>query len=252
MRRFFISILSILILFSCAPHLSVQQIYTKNISITRQTSTIDPKIQSMVKPYSDSIAHDMSKLVAVSASPLIKDKPESKLTNLVADILLEYGVAYCQKQNLNVRPDASYVNYGGIRASLPQGEITVGRIFELMPFENEVVLARISGESFKEMAEKIAVRGGEGVAGMKLGIRDNKPAFLTIGGKEIDPAAFYWLVTNDYVANGGDQMSMLANSSEKIETKMKIRDLLIKALNERYKKSGIIDVTEDGRIYNEQ
>ena len=44
------------------------------------------------------------------------------------------------KQNLKVKPDASYVNYGGLRASLPQGKITVERIFELMPFENEIVM----------------------------------------------------------------------------------------------------------------
>jgi 2',3'-cyclic-nucleotide 2'-phosphodiesterase (5'-nucleotidase family) len=230
----------------------VQQINTKNIPVNRQTSTIDPQLQAMVKPYSDSIAHDMSTLLAVSAGPLVKDKPESKLTNLVADILLEFGQRYCQKKHLNIKLDVSYVNYGGLRASLPQGEITVGHIFELMPFENKIVLIRIPGESIRKMAEKIAVRGGEGVAGLKLGIRDNKPVTLKIGGKDVDPAASYWLVTNDYVANGGDQMNMFTAPFEKIETKMKIRNLLIHSISDRYKKSGTLDVKEDGRIYHEQ
>lgn len=252
MRRLFISISVILFLFACSPHLSVRQITTKNIPVNTQTSSIDSLVQSMVKPYRDSIEHDMSKLVAVTTTPLKKEKPESKLTNLVADILLECGTDFCSEKNLNIKPDASYVNYGGLRASLPQGEITVGHIFELMPFENEIVLIKISGESIQKMADRIAGRGGEGIAGLKLGIRNEKTATLKIGGKAVDPTASYWLVTNDYIANGGDQMSMFSNPLERINTKMKIRDALIQSLGDRYKKDGIISVKEDGRIFNEQ
>lgn len=252
MRRFFIGLSALLFLFACSPRLSVLQITTKNIPINVETSTVDSMIQSFMKPYRDSIEHAMSKLVAVSESPLVKGKPESKLTNLVSDILLESGKEYCKIKNLNFIPDVSYVNYGGLRASLPQGQITVGNIFGLMPFENEIVLIRISGDSIRKMAERIAARGGEGVAGLKIGIRDGKLSTLRIAGKAVDSAATYWLVTNDYIANGGDQMIMLSNPIERINTKQKIRDFLIRNLSERYKKDGVISVKEDGRIYNEQ
>ncbi len=252
MRRLFLTFIVLLFLFSCSQHLFVREVNTKNISIDSKVGSLDSLAEYMVKPYRDSIEHDMSALVAISSSPLLKGKPESKLTNLVSDILLDSGIAYCLKQNLSLRPDAAYVNYGGLRSSLPKGEITVERIFELMPFENEIVLIKISGESFLLMAEKIAARGGEGVSGMKLGIRNGKVSSLTTGGKTIDPAAFYWLVTNDYIANGGDQMSMFANPADRINTRLKIRDVLIQALGDRYKKDGIIDVKEDGRIFNEQ
>jgi len=98
----------------------------------------------------------------------------------------------------------------------------------------------------------VAGRGGEGIAGLTMGIRNAKPATLKIGGKAVDPLALYWLVSNDYCANGGDQMSMLADPVQRINTKMKIRDVLIQSLADRYKKDGIITVIEDGRIYNEQ
>lgn len=252
MRRLFISFFVILFLFSCNSHLVVREVDTKNIQIDSLIGPLDLAVETMVKPYRDSLEHDMSTLVTVSSTPLVKGKPESKLTNLVSDILLDFGTSYCQKQKLNIHPDVAYVNYGGIRASLPQGNITVERIFELMPFENEIVLIKISGGAFNKMAEKIAARGGEGVAGMKLGIKNGKVSSLTTGGNPIDPAALYWVVTNDYVASGGDQMSMFSNPAERINTKMKIRDLLIKVLNDRYKKDGILDVKEDGRIFNEQ
>jgi len=252
MRRLISGICAILLTFSCSPHLSVYQINTSNIPIDIHTSLIDSSVQSVVTPFHDSIEHDMSKLVAVSASPFVKGKPESKLTNLMSDILLEFGTDFCARQNINVKPDVAYVNYGGLRASLPQGEITVGRIFELMPFENEVVLIKISGEAIHQMAERVAVRGGEGIAGMRLGIRDNKVALLKVDGKEVDPKSTYWLITNDYIANGGDQMTMFLNPEDRINTKMKFRDLLIQALSDRYKKNGILDMKLDGRIYNEQ
>lgn len=252
MRRSFIILYVILFLFSCNRHLVVREVNTKNISVDSNIGPVDSQLESMVRPYRDSIEHDMSTLVTISSAPLVKGKPESKLTNLVSDILLEAGTAYCLNQNFNIRPDAAYVNYGGLRASLPLGEITVERIFELMPFENEIVLIKISGESFTKMAEKIAARGGEGVAGMKLGIRNGKISSLTSGGKTIDPTALYWLVTNDYIANGGDQMDMFSDAAERINTRLKIRDVLIQKLTDRYKKEGIIEVKEDGRIFNEQ
>lgn len=252
MRSLFILFCTILFLISCNRHLIVREVNTKNIPIDTQVGSLNSVMESMVKPYRDSIENDMSTLVAVSSSALIKGKPESKLTNLVSDILLDFGSSYCQKQNLDTRPDVAYVNYGGLRSSLPKGNITVERIFELMPFENEIVLVKMTGQSITLMAEKIAGRGGEGVAGMKLGIRGGKVSSLTTEEKPIDPTAYYWVVTNDYVANGGDQMSMFLNPVERINTSIKIRDLLILALGDRYKRDGIIDVKEDGRIFNEQ
>jgi 2',3'-cyclic-nucleotide 2'-phosphodiesterase (5'-nucleotidase family) len=252
MRRLFLTFCVILILFSCNKHLVVREVNTKNISIDSNVGPPDSLVELMVKPYRDSIEHDMSTLVAVISEPLVKGKPESNLTNLVADVLMESGTSYCLKQNLSIQPDAAYVNYGGLRASLPQGEITVQHIFELMPFENEIVLIKISGESFMQMAEKIAARGGEGVAGMKLGIRNGKVSSLIVADKTIGPKAFYWLVTSDYIANGGDQMSMFDNPEERLNTGLKIRDVLMQVLSDRYKKDGIIEAKEDGRIFNEQ
>ncbi len=252
MRRFLFGFLTVLTLFSCSSHLFVSQINTTSNSIIDSSVGRDSAIELLVKPYRDSISVVMNKLVCVTATPLIKGKPESKLTNLVADIILNCGIDYCRQHKLEIQPVASYVNYGGLRASLPQGEITVGHIFELMPFENEIVLIKMSGESIEKMAEKVAVRGGEGVSGLKIGLQEGSLKTLKINGKDIDRTGSYWLVTNDYIANGGDQMSMFLNPLEKIETKQKIRDYLIQSLGEMYKRNGVIDVKLDGRIYNEQ
>lgn len=252
MRRLFIGFSVVLLLFSCSRSLYVHQISATNAMVKQENTVVDSLVLSVIKPYRDSIEHDMSKLVAMSETPLKRGKPESNLTNLVSDLLLETGIEYCKSANLPIKPVASYMNYGGLRGSLPQGKITVGNLFELMPFENEVVIIQISGEAIQKMAEKIAARGGEGVAGILLGIRNEKVGTLKIAGKEVDPTKTYWLVTSDYIASGGDQMSMFVNPVDRIGTKLKLRDVLINALNDRYKRGGIISVKEDGRIFNEQ
>jgi 2',3'-cyclic-nucleotide 2'-phosphodiesterase (5'-nucleotidase family) len=252
MSRFFLGIFAILLLFSCSPHLMVREIDAKNFAVNAQTGAIDSAIEKFIKPYHDSIEHDMSKLVAVSATPLMKGKPESKLTNLVADLVLDFGVRYCKKQNQDIYPVASYVNYGGLRASLPQGNITVGNIFEVMPFENEVVLLKVTGKAIREMADRIAGRGGEGVAGLKIGIKNDQAKTLLIDGQVADDAATYWIVTNDYIANGGDQMTMLSNPVERINTGERIRNVIISGLREKYWKEGDLNIQEDRRIYYEQ
>lgn len=252
MRRFFFIFYVLLFLISCKPQLVVSEINAGNIAIDSGIGAVDAGLDAMIKPYRDSIEHDMSKLVAVTSSAIVKGKPESKLTNLVSDILLEAGRKYCQEKRPDVKPDAAYVNYGGLRAPLPQGNVTVGRVFELMPFENELVLLKVSGETLLQMADKIAARGGEGLAGLKLGIKNDRVSTFTLAGNPVDASATYWLVTNDYVANGGDQMSMFLNRIERIDTRLKLRDLIIRELGERYRKFGVIDVKTDGRIYHEQ
>lgn len=250
MRRYFILFLTVFLFFSCSQKYFVKETTAENILINSENSSIDSLVQSLITPYRDSIEHDMSKLISYSESQLVRGKPESKLTNLVADIILNFGLDYCKNQAPTIHPVLSYVNYGGIRASLPEGKITVRHIFELMPFENEVVLLELTGESIQKMADRIAGRGGEGIAGMKMGIRGQKAVDILVAGKPLDLNATYWLVTNDYVASGGDQMTMFINPLKSVYTRNKIRDVMISALEKQYQLERKIIATEDGRIYH--
>jgi 2',3'-cyclic-nucleotide 2'-phosphodiesterase (5'-nucleotidase family) len=56
--------------------------------------------------------------------------------------------------------DAGFMNQFGIRSSIPKGNITVGKIFEMMPFDNLVVLQEIKGNVLKEFLDKTAADGG--------------------------------------------------------------------------------------------
>lgn len=251
MRYSFFLIGLLIILFSCNSSLVVSEIKKENISNEPTALYPDSSIIQLVLPYKQNLEGDMSKVISISNEELTKAKPESKLTNLMADFLLNAGNSYCNESNKGFVPDMAFVNYGGLRVSLPRGEITVGNIFELMPFENEMVLLKLTGKTMLEFAQQIAARGGDGVAGITLGIKDGAVGTFNVGGEAFDQNKDYWVVTNDYIANGGDDMKMLVDRKDFVSTGLKIRSLIIESLNNQYKAGNRIQVQLDGRIYNE-
>ena len=94
----------------------------------------------------------------------------------------------------------SIVNNGGLRTSLPKGKITVGDVFELMPFENELVLLSLTGSQVSELADYIASRGGEGVSGISFGMLSGRAEGIKIQNRPLEPDSTYWMVTSDYIA----------------------------------------------------
>jgi len=140
------------------------------------------------------------------------------------------------------------LNNGGLRASLPHGEITRGKIFELMPFENEMIVLELDGETTLELVNFIAEKGGMPVAGLTLVIENNKPQNITINGKPFDKNKTYKVVTSDYLANGGDKLSMLNKRLNDKLTGIKIRDAIIEYFIEQNKKGVTITSSLDGRI----
>src|SRR5690606_41331551 len=91
----------------------------------------------------------------------------------------------------------------GIRADMNAGSITVGNIFEIMPFENVVCVLTLSGGDMQRLADYMAKTGGQPVSGIKLIIVNGKVKEFMVQGKQIDLYAHYKLVTNDNLANGG-------------------------------------------------
>ena len=248
MQKIFFLILVFTALLSCKTSLIVHDIKVENIPNCQNISTVDSLIVNFVQPYRALVDQDMQEVIAESMVELIKKKPESLLTNYMADILLDEGKMYASKHSARPIPDLAYLNYGGLRTDLPKGKITVGKIYELMPFENEMVLLRISGTDLYAMAEMIARKGGDSVAGIRLKIKDNQVYSLEVNNKPVSRSVNYWLVTNDYVANGGDDMTMLLNRSMIIKTGIKLRECFIQHMRNQFNAGRIISPKLDGRI----
>lgn len=100
----------------------------------------DAAAADFIKPYEHTVDSLMKPVVGSTAEPMIAHQPESNLSNLLADILVWGG------EEFNEKPDFGVYNMGGIRASLPQGDITYGDVLNVAPFENHICFLTLSGE----------------------------------------------------------------------------------------------------------
>ncbi len=172
----------------------------------------DSSLQQLVQPYADSVHMRMNKVIAVSEMTLDRKQPEGSLGNLVAD-----GIFYEGQQQLKTKIDAAIMNNGGIRLNtLAAGDITLGKVYELAPFDNTLVLLTVPGKVVQELCDHISTLGGWPVSHISWQIKDlpagkagKKAINVLIDGKALDINSNYKILTNDYVANGGDYCEML-------------------------------------------
>lgn len=222
-----------------------------NVVVSDSLNQPDSQLIHIYLPYKKMLEKDMDRVIAVSSREMVKGKPESGLTNFLADLLLKEGSNYLNSSPHNFQPDVSYFNYGGIRTFLPGGEITVGKVYELMPFENEMVFLKLNGKQIAEFIDAIARKGGDSVGGVRFKIAGGKATEINVRGVPLHENEHYWLVTNDYIAQGGDDMEMLTQRSEFVESGKKIRDVIISHLEKLHEKDQILNVQTDERITNE-
>lgn len=249
--RYTLLITWLLLLVSCGSRVVKTGFEAENIAVSQQINAVDSTIIELYQPYKAIVDKDMNRVISESEVNMEKDKPESLLTNFLGDLLLHEATVVAQKQALDIVPDVSFFNYGGIRSSLSKGEITVGKIFELMPFENKLVLVQLKGDKMKAFLDYVAGHGGDSLGGTRFTISNEEATNITIGGQAFDSKKTYWLATNDYVAAGGDGLSMLQNNLRFIDTNELIRDLIISYFERMQKQNKKITAKLDGRISNE-
>ena len=165
----------------------------------------DTAMLQLLAPYSDSINISMNEVVGFAEENLEKKQPSGTLGHFVADAML-----FSARKKFNMPLDAAFVNYGGQRITqMPKGPVTRSTIFELMPFENLVVVQSIKGSVLQQFLDHIALSGGWPVAGITFQIKDKKAVNVMVNGAPLDKDKTYHIVNSDYVANGGDYAVML-------------------------------------------
>lgn len=233
---------------SCSKYLAPREqvVYTK-LQID-STLTGDPTFLRLYAPYKEQLEAEMNRVVGYTDVNLTKPShaAETRLGNFFADALLTEG----KKRH----PDAelSFGTKGGLRIELQKGNITMGNLFELMPFENEMVLLELSGKSVLQLAQFIAATDGQPVAGLRMRINDGKAADINVAGKPLELSRTYKLITYDYLANGGDNSRGLNNPVSRIDLGQKVREALIIYVGEHTQAGKHINTTLDGRITRNQ
>lgn len=231
---------------SCKTAYQPQSIQYKDYRINSSQAK-DSILLSVLKPYSDSVNMSMNDVVGIADKSLEKKQPEGTLGNFMADAFFTMA-----NEKFQAKVDVAFMNFGGIRLTqLPAGNVTRGKIFELMPFDNVLLLQKMKGAVLQQLLDHIAGRGGWPVAGMTMQIKDKKAVNVLIGGRPLDPEATYTTANSDFVANGGDEAAML-RSIPQINIGYLMRDALFDYINKLKSQGKNITANEENRVTNAQ
>lgn len=208
----------------------------------------DARFEKRIAPYRVNVDRQLSEAVAVSPIALEKGLPESELSNLIADAAFWYANDWVSQNHKPFEVDFCLLNSGGIRTALPAGTLTLRHIYEVMPFENEIVLLKLTPANARALVAYVAEKGGAPVAGIRMKLNGDRAEWVEVAGKPYTFDREVWVATSDFLAYGGDGMTFLAQPLEYLETKIKVRD----AIAGYFKSYGLLNVplpaVKDGRI----
>lgn len=220
---------------------------TKNERIVvDSTRGMAAAVSDSVVQYKSRVDGAMTRVIGRAPQALTKMQPESALGNFVADAL------HVQAEKYTGKPaDMTVFNHGGLRIdALPAGDWTIGKIFELLPFDNTLIVVTMSGEQVEQMLQHIALKEGWPVSKhVRVSIAGGKAdlAAARISGEPIDKKRVYRVVTNDYLANGGDNCTFFAQARQEATGKF-IREAVIDYIEEATRNNQPLEAKVEGRV----
>ncbi|SUZ83676.1 uncharacterized protein METZ01_LOCUS36530 [marine metagenome] len=240
-----IVIILTILFFSCNNYdYQINDIKGENI-IVLDSIVKNEELDKLIKPYRNKIKK-LQKVIGYSEKYLsIRDGVlESSLGNLLADILIEESNPVFNKIS-SKKIDFCLLNYGGIRGNLNKGQITQHDLFTIMPFNNTSTVVKLSGEKVLELIQYInKEKLAHPVSGIKIEFKGKKINRVLIRNKKFNIDNTYYILTSNFLQEGGDKMIFFKNPLELYSLKTNIRDVLI---NYIMKKDTIVSKT-DNRI----
>ncbi|TKC02431.1 5'-nucleotidase C-terminal domain-containing protein [Pedobacter cryotolerans] len=206
---------------------------------------VDSNIIKTYLPYKAKLDAEMNEVIGNTDVVLSKAStlPESVLGNFFADAVFN--------QVKKLLPQVDFVfptTKGGLRNDIAKGEIKVSNIFELMPFENQLVMFNLKGSDVLKVVNYIAASNGQPVSGLRFNIKDKHAENIQINGKAFDVNVNYWVVASDYIASGGDDATGFATPISQKNIGLLVRDALLKEVKEFKAAGKSINTKLDGRI----
>lgn len=179
-------------------------------------------LDSFLMPYQEFLVDSMANPIAQVQEDLLKADANGKLGILMSKAMINRA-----ENILNQEVDCAFMNRGGIRVPvLKAGPLALGRVYELMPFDNYLVVLEIPGDSLQKVLDVIALKGGWPAYGISYKIDDDGATDIKIDGMPINGQQLYQVALSDYIANGGDKMTILKQFEQK-NTGLGLRDAFI-------------------------
>lgn len=186
----------------------------------------DAKIEKIIESFDKQIRGEFSRIVGETSVELTRSYvEESNLGDLICDAIREAAAA-----------DIAFQNSGGIRADIPRGKITLNQVFQVLPFDNQLISMDLTGRQITAALERSAA-GEHGilqVSGLKVTVDVKAPPGsrikqVIVAGRKIEPDQHYRVAVNDFLAAGGDRMTIFSRGT-RITYGDDLREIFVKYL----------------------
>lgn len=209
----------------------------------RYDKKLNPTMQRQLDKFKRQMDQTVNRKIGAVSKRMSAGRPESTLSNFLADQLLEKA-RMLTAGNI----DLSVINLDGIRSAFNKGDLTVGDVYKVLPFEDKLVVVTLTGKGLMSLFQYIVRSGGEGLSGARLIIHNKKLVQATVNNKPIDSNKQYTVATFDYLAQGNGGFTVLKQATQKTALDCLVRDCIIEQIEALTAAGKPIQATLDGRI----
>ena len=145
----------------------------------------------------------VKEIVGYSPEALRKGYPESKLSNWSVDIIME------QTQKIAGKPvHMGILNFGGIRANMPEGDVILDDMKSMFPFKNQIAYLKMKGSEVRKILEMMAETRFQVLGGVRVVAEGGKLVSAEVAGAPIDDDKVYGVASISFLLHGGDGLSL--------------------------------------------
>ena len=231
------------VLMACHPNMNLVDVKTQENIVIGQEIEDKKEFVKLIAPYKEKLDDRMNQKISHTMIELNRMGDNSNLGALLSDYLLEGANDWAVKNKMP-KVDAAILNIGGIRNNISEGDILVRNIFEVMPFENEMVIVKMKGEDIQGIFDYYEKhQKNNPVAQLNIIVKDGKLIEGLINGERPQTGKTYYIATSDYLAMGGDSMYFF-EKGETVKTDVILRNLFL----EYFRKNPEVKVKNDVRL----
>ena len=233
----------VIVFFACNQEKYLYKIEGKQITISDSLET-NAEIEAFIKPFREHVSKDLDSVLCYAVDTYSKNdgKLNTAIGNLMADAVYEESNPIFKKRT-GFDIDLVLLNHGGIRSIITEGNVTTKTAFEIMPFENSVVVVKLKGQQVQELIDYLKnAKRAHPISGLKLVLDKNyNTVSATIKGEPFDLNKSYFVATNDYLYEGGSNMDFFKTNDSLYDLNYKIRNVLIDYFTKKDTLSPVID-----------
>ena len=251
MNNIFSGIVILFFLCSFFTFQHAQNGYNYQCEVVKMDSTFDKRADLTLETYMSQLKQEkdkkMDQIIGISKEVLISRAPFSLLSNLLVDMLFEWGNNYLLSKKMKPA-DLALLNFGGIRAALPQGKITVGDIYQIAPFDNTVTFVFAKGSELKKMFDGFTEKRNAPLANVQATYRNGRLLSYTISGTSLVEDKIYTIVTINFLAVGGDEFLSQVNFESTLYLDVLVRDVYMNEIRKKTVQGIEIEGKIDDRV----